>query len=97
MRAHLSKELSKKYSRRSLGLKKGDKVKIMRGQFKGKIEKVEKVDLKENYVYITGIEITKKDGTKAFYPLQPSNLMITELNLDDKKRQKILDRKIKKG
>lgn len=97
MRAHLSKELRKKYSRRSLGLKKGDKVKILRGQFKKKTGKIDKVDLKENYVYITGIEITKKDGTKAFYPLQPSNLMITELNLDDKKRQKILDRKIKKG
>ena len=95
MRAHLSKELRKKYNRRSLGLKKGDKVKIVRGQFKKKTGKVDKVDLKENYVYITGIEITKKDGTKAFYPLQPSNLMITELNLDDKKRQKILDRKAK--
>ncbi len=95
MKAHLSKELRKKYNRRSFGLKKGDKVKIMRGQFKKKNGKIDKVDLKGNYVYVTGIEIQKKDGTKTFYPLQPSNLMITELNLDDKKRQKIIDRKVK--
>ncbi len=96
MSAHLSSELRKKYKKRSLGLKKGDKVKIMKGQFKKKIGKIEKVDLKGNYVYITGIEVTKKDGTKTQYPLQPSNLMITELNLDDKKRQRILDRKVNK-
>ncbi len=96
MRAHLSKELRKKYNRRSLGLKKGDKIKIMRGQFKKKIGKIDRVDLKKSYVYVTGIEVIKKDGTKTFYPLKPSNLMITELNLDDKKRQKIIDRK-KKG
>lgn len=95
MKAHLSKELRKKYNRRSLGLKKGDKVKIMRGQFKKKIGKVDRVDLKKSYVYVTGIEVIKKDGTKTFYPLKPSNLMITELNLDDKKRQKILERKVK--
>ena len=28
----------------------------------------------------------KKDGTKVFYPIHPSNLVVTELNLDDKKR-----------
>lgn len=95
MRVHLSKELRKKHNRRSLSLKKGDKVKILRGQFKKKTGKIDKVDLKENYVYVAGIETTKKDGTKTFHPLQPSNLMITELNLDDKKRQKILDRKVK--
>ena len=29
----------------------------------------------------------KKDGSKAFYPIYVSNLMITELNLDDKERK----------
>lgn len=93
--AHLSKELKKKYKRRSLGLRKGDKVKVMRGQYKKHIGKVERIALKKNKVYVEGIEITKKDGTKTTYPIDPSNLMITELNLDDKMRQKILDRKLK--
>ncbi len=31
---HLSKELKKKYQTRNLGLKKGDKVKVLRGQYR---------------------------------------------------------------
>jgi len=91
--SHLSKVLRDKYKKRNMNLRKGDNVKVMRGQFKNKTGKVEEVKLKKTLVYIGGIEITKKDGTKARYPLHPSNLMITELNLDDKMRQKILERK----
>ena len=92
---HLSKSLREKHNRRSLGLKKGDTVKIIRGIFKGKIGKLERINLKEKKVYITNIHIFKKDGTKTFYPIHPSNLIIQELNVDDKKRQKVLDRKKK--
>ena len=45
--AHLSKELRQKYQKRNVGLRKSDKVKIMRGQFKGKIGAVERIDLKK--------------------------------------------------
>ena len=38
--SRLSKELAKKYGARNITLKKGDKVKIMRGQFSGKTGKV---------------------------------------------------------
>ena len=93
MHAHLSKELRKKYNRRNLGLKKGDTVKIVRGQFKKHTGKVDRIDLKKTRVYVTGTEITKKDGTKTTYPIHPSNLIINELNIDDKMRQRILDRK----
>ena len=91
--AHLSKELHKKYGKRSMNLRKGDSVKIMRGQFKNKTGKIEEVGLKKIRAYVSGIEFVKKDGTKARYPIHPSNLMITELNMDDKMRNKILGRK----
>jgi len=91
---HLSKELRKKHKTRNLGLKKGDKVKIVRGQFKKHVGNVERVDLKKIKVHVSGIEVTKKDGSKTTYLIDPSNLEITELNLDDKMRQKIIDRKI---
>jgi large subunit ribosomal protein L24 len=91
--AHLSKELRTKYNRRAIGLKEGDRVKIMRGQFKGKTEKVERVDVKKSRIYVVGVEIIKKDGSKTKFPIDPSNVLITELNIDDKKRQAILDRK----
>lgn len=95
--AHLLKELRKKYGIRSLNLKKGDKVRVMRGKFRKKIGKIERVDLKKSKVYITGIETVKREGTKSLLPFEPSNLLIIELNLDDKNRKKMLERKIKKG
>ena len=93
MSSHLSKELRGKYGKRNAEVRKGDSVKILRGQFKGKTGKVDRADVKKSKVYIQGIEVSKKDGTKAFYPFNPSNLMITELKLDDKKRVKGLERK----
>ncbi len=91
--AHLTKELRKKYKKRSIGLKKGDKVKVLRGQFKKHTGSIERIDLKKTKVYVSGIDITKKDGSKTTYPIDPSNLIITELNLDDEMRQKIIGRK----
>lgn len=91
--AHLSKDLRKKYNRRSMNLRKGDGVKIMRGQFKNKTGKIEEVSVKKTLVYVSGIEIAKRDGTKARYPINPSNLSITNVNMDDKMRNKIIARK----
>lgn len=93
MHSHISPDLRKKHGKRSLGLRKGDSVMIMRGQFRKKSGKVEQIDLKKSIVYVSGIDITKKDGTKVRFKLQPSNLMITEIVMDDKKRQKSIGRK----
>lgn len=92
MSSTLSKELRKKYGKRSIGLKKGDKVRVLRGQFRKHEGKIEKVDLNKTKVVISGVEIVKKDGTKGTYPINPSNIMIIELNLDDKMRRKSLER-----
>ena len=89
----MSKELIKKYGKRSIPIRKGDTVKVMVGQYKGKIGKTEKVFVKKTRVWIEGVNRTKKDGSKSFYPIHPSNLLITELNLSDERRKKILDRK----
>ncbi len=91
--SHLSKELRKKYKKRALPVRKGDKVKVSTGQFSGKEGKISKVMLKKTRVYVEGIEMIKKDGTKVFYPLHPSNLIITDINLDDKRRREVLERK----
>ena len=95
MAANLSKELRQKYKRRSFPIRKGDKVKVMVGKFKGTISEVEKVDLKKLKVYLKDVQITKKDGTKTKVPIPPSNLQIISLNLEDKKRIAALERAIK--
>ena len=84
--SHLSKDLKKKYGTRNSRVVKGDKIKVVRGDFRGKMGTVELVDIKKSKVYVTGIERMKKDGSKAKVALNASNLIITELNLADKKR-----------
>lgn len=86
--SHLSKELRTKYTTRALQPKKGDTVKIMRGTFRGKTGKIYQVDLKKFKVYVEGIERVKKDGTKAYYAIDPSNILLTTLNTEGKKRIK---------
>jgi large subunit ribosomal protein L24 len=90
--ANLSPELRKRFSKRSMQLRKGDEIKVMRGGFRGKTGTVERVDLSKGKIYIEEIKVKKVDGSDVARAMQPSNLMITKLKLDDKKRQAILDR-----
>ena len=91
--ANLSKELRKKYSKRSFPLRKNDTVKIMRGKFEGKTGKILIVNMRKLKIYIEGIQASKRDGTKVNVPLDPSNVQIISLELEDKKRTKALGRK----
>ena len=74
-------------------VRKGDVVKIMRGKFKGKQGKITEVKLKISKVVIEGIQVKKQDGSKVNVRLQPSNLQIIELNLEDRKQMEKLGAK----
>lgn len=87
--SHLSKELRAKHNTRSLRVRKGDKVKVIRGQHKGKTGTVDRVSTKYAKVYITGVEFIKKDGSKAMYPIKPSNLIIQELHADKRRIEQV--------
>ena len=91
LNVHLSKELAKKHGIKRLRIRVGDKVKIMRGKFRGKENKADMIDLKSSKVMVVGVEVSKKDGSKSRPLIHASNLLITELNLDDKKRLKKKD------
>jgi len=95
IKSHLSKKLQEKYGRRSVPVRKGDVVRIMRGQFKGVDGEVLTVDLKKCSVYVEGVTIKKTDGTDTARAVAPSNMMITDLTLDDKKRIAMLERGMK--
>jgi len=86
LNAPLSKALAEKHKEKKARVRVGDKVKVLRGKFKGKEGKVEFLSLLKSTVKISGVEISKKDGSKAKVPVHASNLMITDLNLDEKKR-----------
>jgi len=89
----LSKELRKKYGRRAITVRKGDKIKILVGKFKKKEGKVTGVNYKRLKVYVEGIQIKKLDGSMTNVPMRNSNIQIIELNLDDKKRTESLNNK----
>lgn len=93
--AHLSKELIKKYNRRSVTLRKGDEVEVLRGKYKKKTSKISKADLKKLKVYIEGITRKRVAGTEIPVAFEASNLRIINLALDDKKRLKALNRTLK--
>lgn len=88
MVATLDKPLREKYSVRSIEVRKGDEVLIMRGKFKGKKAKVTNVEVGNTRVNIDGMQITKKDGTKVDVWFHPSNLKIVSVVDSDKKRFK---------
>lgn len=91
--AHLSPELRASQGVKTLPVRSGDSVRIMRGDHKGFEGKISSVNKKEYRVYVEGLTREKVDGTTIFVPIHPSKIMITHLNLDDKWRNKILERK----
>lgn len=85
---HLSKELRGAVGKKSIGARKEDKVKIMRGKFAGKEGKIVGVNRKKKTIFVDGITRKKSNGKEVFVPLHPSNLMIVDLFSGDKKRLK---------
>ena len=91
--APLSPKLKEKRNTNSVPVKTGDTVKIMRGDHKGFEGKVSRVDRKKYRILVEGATREKVDGTTTLIPIHPSKVMITRLNLDDKWRRKMLERK----
>jgi large subunit ribosomal protein L24 len=95
--ATLSKELRQKFNRRSLPVKKGDKVKVLSGSFKGTEGEVMKVSLDAQKVYVDKVVSKKRDGTEVLRALRASNLMLIDIDIRDRMRQEVLARKVEKS
>jgi len=82
----LSKDLHKKYGKRSVRVIEGDSVTILRGEFKGVDGKVAKVSTQKSSVAIEGVKKEKTKGDKFDVYIHTSNLVVTSLNSEDKWR-----------
>jgi len=91
--AHLNKSLRNEYKTRSMSVRKGDEVVVVSGKYKKRKGTVARVDLKEMKIFLDGIKRKKISGQEVDVPIEPSNIMITKLNLDDKRRRKFIERK----
>jgi len=89
----LSTDLREKYSRKAVRPVKGDGVRIVRGGFKRIEGKVSRVDACLGKIFIEGVTREKIAGGKTgAVPIDPSKVVITSLNLDDKLRRQRLER-----
>ena len=97
--AHIAKEARKKLGtkKRSAAVRTGDKVRITRGKFRGHSGKVSSVDLKDLKVYVEGAVARKAKGAEVLVPIEPSNVVILEMNMSDKKRKELLERNREEG
>ena len=93
--APLSKDLRKKYSRRSARIMVDDTVNVIRGEYKGIKGKISKVSTTNSSIAIEGNKKEKLKGDKIDVYIHSSNVIITSLNTDDKWRLKILEKKSK--
>ncbi|MDD3159691.1 MAG: 50S ribosomal protein L24 [Candidatus ainarchaeum sp.] len=86
MSAHLDEKLQKELKKRSIKLRKNDKVKVLRGQFKGKEGKILSIDKSVFKVTIEKIVRKKSNGTEFNVLIAPSNLLVIDVDKTDKKR-----------
>mgnify|MGYP001563302111 CR=1 FL=1 len=94
--SHLSKELRKELHRRSIELRKGDTVKVMRGDesYLGKQGKVTGFKALKRQVFVEGITRKKVSGKEIQIPFKASNLLAVAI--DDKDPRRIKGRKAQK-
>ena len=82
----LSKDLHKKYGKRSVRVVAGDSITILRGEFKGVDGKVSKVSVQKSSVAIEAVKKEKTKGDKFDVYIHTSNLVVTSLSSKDQWR-----------
>ena len=70
----------------------GDTIKVIRGEYSGIEGKVEKVNMKRGSLAIEGIQREKVRGGNVKVEINSTNVVITDLDLDDKYRQVLIQR-----
>ena len=80
LNVHLSKELRQKMKTRSALVKKGDRVKVLIGDNKGKEATVLSVKYYASKVYLEGLLRRKAQGREVPIAFEPSNLMLVSIS-----------------
>jgi len=94
VRAPLSKELREKYGTRTVRVRKGDTIRVVRGDYKNVEGKVDRVDPKNGFIYVESVTGEKVDGSKYLAPLKSSKIIVKTLNLDDKLRRNVIEQNV---
>ena len=91
VRATLADDLREEYGRRSVRVVAGDTVEVLRGDHAGEEGEVLGVDLKDATVIVEGVAVEAADGEEVPRSLDASNLRVTDLDLEDDRREERLE------
>lgn len=84
--SRLDDSLQENVGTTTLPVRSGDRVKVMRGDHSGERGEVREVDREEYKLYIEGVERETVSGSEVTVAIDPSNVTLTKLNLDDDQR-----------
>lgn len=93
MRGNLSEKLREKYGIRSVSVRKGDTVKILRGDFAGIEGKVIETHRRSQRVTVEGVTREKVSGKQTRVPVHVSKITVTSLDMSDRWRSEKLEKK----
>ena len=91
VRATLSADLREEYGQRNVRVNAGDTVEVLRGDYAGEKGEVLKVDLQDTVIHVEDVTLETTDGEEVPRPLDTSNVRVTNLDLEDDKRQARLE------
>ncbi|MFQ1020432.1 50S ribosomal protein L24 [Tardisphaera saccharovorans] len=91
--AHLSSSLRGRLGIRSMPVREGDTVRIVKGDYAGRHGRVRAVHRELGKIEVVGITEKSGKGDTIYPKISISNVEITRLNLRDKWRRKIISRK----
>ena len=73
---------------RAVTVRVNDTAKVMRGKFKGKTGKINRVSYAKGRVFVEGLNTKKADGTELPVHFNHSNLVLIDLDRSDARRFK---------
>ncbi|AFZ71562.1 50S ribosomal protein L24 [Natronobacterium gregoryi] len=91
LHATLSDELREEYDTRRTRVNAGDTVEVMRGDHAGEEGEVVRAILEDGVVHVEDVTVETADGEEVPRPLDPSNVRITDLDLEDERREARLE------
>jgi large subunit ribosomal protein L24 len=90
MTVPLSRELRARFHLRSVPLRKGDTVRVMRGSYVGREERVAKIDRRAYSVTLDNVTLKSGEEKLKPLPVRTNHLLIVRLNLADAWRRQSL-------
>ncbi|MDY6761547.1 MAG: 50S ribosomal protein L24 [Candidatus Nanohaloarchaea archaeon] len=86
LNAHVADTVQERIGTRSVPVRTGDKVEVMRGDHAGETGRVDDIDTEDAKIYVDGVERESVDGSDVNVAVDPSNVKVTKLDLDDPQR-----------